>query len=62
MYISPDDNPIIFQTWPASVSGRNMAHWAQMLTDGQLRFQRFDHGTKCVAYGNMPAFETFARA
>ncbi|WIA20837.1 hypothetical protein OEZ85_005188 [Tetradesmus obliquus] len=47
MFITPDDNPIIFQTWPASVSGRNMAHWSQMLTDSQLRFQRFDHGTNC---------------
>jgi hypothetical protein len=45
-FISPGDNPIIFQTWPASVSGRNMAQWAQMMTDDQLRFQRFDHGTK----------------
>eukprot|EP00882_Tetradesmus_deserticola_P024099 GHRQ01026325.1.p1 GENE.GHRQ01026325.1~~GHRQ01026325.1.p1 ORF type:complete len:358 (+),score=63.04 GHRQ01026325.1:356-1429(+) len=45
-FISPDDNPIIFQTWPASVAGRNMAHWAQMLTDGRQRLQRFDHGTK----------------
>ncbi|WIA20838.1 hypothetical protein OEZ85_005189 [Tetradesmus obliquus] len=56
-FISPDDNPVIFQTWPASVSGRNMAHWAQMLTDGQLRFQRFDHGTNC-SHRNRPYDET----
>jgi hypothetical protein len=39
MFITPDETAVIFQTWPASVSMRNVGHWAQMLTDGQLRFQ-----------------------
>lgn len=47
-YITPDDFQVILQTWPASVSSRNMAHWAQMLTDGKLRLQRWDFGTNCT--------------
>lgn len=39
MFITPDETAVIFKTWPASVSMRNVGHWAQMLTDGQLRFQ-----------------------
>jgi hypothetical protein len=39
MFITPDETALIFETWPASVSMRNVGHWAQMLTDGQLRFQ-----------------------
>lgn len=39
MFVTPDETAVIFKTWPASVSMRNVGHWAQMLTDGQLRFQ-----------------------
>eukprot|EP00878_Enallax_costatus_P000288 GHUV01000360.1.p2 GENE.GHUV01000360.1~~GHUV01000360.1.p2 ORF type:complete len:224 (+),score=18.01 GHUV01000360.1:2065-2736(+) len=48
MFVTPDDFQVILQTWPASVSARNIMHWAQMLTDGQLRFQMYDYGTNCT--------------
>lgn len=47
IFVTPDDFQIILRTWPASVSARNLAHWSQMLTDGQLRLQRYDHGSNC---------------
>ncbi|WIA37407.1 hypothetical protein OEZ86_014332 [Tetradesmus obliquus] len=54
MFITPDETAVIFKTWPASVSMRNVGHWAQMLTDGQLRFQRYDFGSNC---GNLTNHE-----
>eukprot|EP00879_Flechtneria_rotunda_P024438 GHRR01025908.1.p1 GENE.GHRR01025908.1~~GHRR01025908.1.p1 ORF type:complete len:203 (-),score=36.74 GHRR01025908.1:1176-1784(-) len=46
-FIAPDDFVVIGQTWPATVSARNVQHWAQQLTDKKLQFQMFDHGTNC---------------
>lgn len=48
IYVTPDDFQVILKTWPASVSARNIAHWAQMLTDGKLRLQRYNHGSNCT--------------
>lgn len=47
-FIRPIDFALILQTWPASVSTRNLHHWAQMLRSGELRFQRFDFGDNCA--------------
>jgi pimeloyl-ACP methyl ester carboxylesterase len=48
IFITPDDFQVILKTWPASVSARNMAHWAQMLTDNRIRLQRFDFTSNCT--------------
>jgi hypothetical protein len=31
-YTTIDDYTVIAQTWPATVSTRNMGHWAQVIT------------------------------
>lgn len=46
-FISADDWTVILQTWPASVSSRNLNHWGQMMVTKELRFQRYDFGTNC---------------
>lgn len=46
-HIKPGDFEHILQTWPASVSTRNLHHWAQMFRTGQLRYQRYDYSSDC---------------
>jgi hypothetical protein len=47
-FMGPDDLTLVLQTWPASVSGRNVIHWAQMINDDVLALKRFDFGTNCA--------------
>ena len=37
--IKPEDFELILQTWPASVSTRNLHHWASMFRTGELSFR-----------------------
>jgi hypothetical protein len=37
--IKPEDFERILQTWPASVSTRNLHHWADMFRTEELRFR-----------------------
>lgn len=46
-FVPIDDFAVILQTWPASVSARNLKHWGQMMVSKELRFQRYDYGTNC---------------
>lgn len=37
--IKPEDFELILQTWPASVSTRNLHHWASMFRTAELDFR-----------------------
>lgn len=47
--IKPEDFELILQTWPASVSTRNLHHWASMFRTAELDFSRYDYGTDCTS-------------